>query len=86
MNRPAEPGIEVATRPDEHKYYVEKRDAKYPVSGQPGQSRHNFEAKSPGRSTFIWVVTIITIVCLAVALGVGLGVGLAAQHRSESPG
>ena len=91
MERASEHGLEVAlpmdpevaTQPDEYKYYTRGRVSDYPNLDQPDQS-HQAQAKSQGQSRVILVLIIIAIICLAAALGAGLGAGLAVQHKSSS--
>lgn len=89
MNRMAEPGLEIAVRPNRNSSLFGNGEAKIPVAeshavfDRPDQPNHRIGAKSQGRSRITWVLALVAIVCLAVALGAGLGAGLTAQRKSN---
>lgn len=94
MNETAGSGLEVkpSTRPEvvpqsnEDMYYIgggAQNDAVFDQSNQSDQS-YQPQANNQGRSRAIWMLGIITVVCLAAAIGAGLGAGLAAQRKSTS--
>lgn len=80
--------LQVASQPDDNKYYVGSEGPDHPTFLPPDQSdRFNQPqgAKKLGRLKVFWVVTIITVICLALAVGGGLGAGLHKSNSSRSP-
>ena len=80
--------LQVASQPDDSKYYVGSEGPDHPTSSPPDQSdRFNQPqgAKKLGRLKVFWVLSIITVICLALAVGGGLGAGLHKSNSSRSP-
>ena len=59
----------------------EVKDRNHPILNQANQSGHQFQTMILGRLRAVWILAVVTVVCLLVALGAGLGAGLAAQHK-----
>ena len=77
--------LQVAAQPDTNKYYIGSGGSGHPTSlplDQSGRFNQPQEVKKLGRLKVIWVLTIITVICLALAVGGELIAGL---HKSNSP-
>ena len=61
------------------------RGSKQPIFNPGNQSGRQRQTRILSRSSAVWMLAVVTAVCLIVAMGAGLGKGLSAQHRPSSP-
>lgn len=80
--------LQVAAQPDTNKYYVGSGGSDHPTFlplAQSDRFNQSQEAKKLGHLKVFWVLTIITVLCLALAVGGGLRAGLQKSNSSRSP-